>query len=205
MPGKKSTLFNPANIVTISRIAMLMLLAFAIRIDILWVRFTCIAMIPVLFYLDSLDGYLARHLHCSTKLGSVLDVAGDRIVENALWLILAYVRMIPIWIPVLIIVRGFITDGFRSVALAQGHTTFSMMKSRWGWWLVASPASRTSYAILKAVVFTAGTAIWAFKLSASSLLFAFYSLVAITLVQSILRSVLSVRESARLLDASPAQ
>jgi len=201
--NRETTLLNPANLVTISRIGMLMLLAFAIKVNVPAVRIGIVIMIPVLFYLDSLDGYLARHFNCSTKLGSVLDVAGDRIVENVLWLILAYFHVIPIWIPVLLIVRGFLTDGFRSVAIAQGHTTFSMMKSKIGWWMVASPLSRTSYAILKAVVFTLGIAIWGFKLSSmTSILTLFHILVALTVLQSLARGFFSIKESAKTLSSS---
>jgi len=159
----KKVLVSPANIVTFSRIIIIILLAFAIQINNFWVRLACFIMIPVIFYMDCLDGILARRFHCASKLGSVLDVAGDRIVENVLWVLLAYLRIIPVWIPVIVLVRGFITDGFRSVALANGFTTFSMMKSRLGWWFVASPLSRTSYAILKAVLFTIGIGLWSFN------------------------------------------
>ncbi|MBN2414056.1 CDP-alcohol phosphatidyltransferase family protein [candidate division KSB1 bacterium] len=162
-PVHRKVLASPANIVTLSRIVILLVLALAIQINNFWVRVICFLLIPVIFYMDSLDGFLARRLHCASKLGSVLDVAGDRIVENVLWVLLAYLHVIPVWIPVIVLVRGFITDGFRSVALANGYTTFSMMKSRLGWWLVASPLSRSGYAILKAVLFTTGIGIWSFK------------------------------------------
>lgn len=194
---KDVSIFNPANLVTIFRIAAVVLLAFTIRIDVPWIRITRVLSIPLLFYIDSLDGYLARHLNCSTRLGGILDVAGDRIVENVLWILLTYIKIIPLWIPVVVIVRGFITDGFRSAAAAQGHTTFSMMKSKLGWWFVASPASRTSYAILKAVIFTAGTAIWGFKLyQFSALIIIFKILVFVTLFQCLVRGIFAVKECA---------
>jgi len=199
-PDKDVTIFNPANLVTLSRIGILILLALTIRVNVYWIRVLCVSLVPLLFYLDSLDGYLARHLNCSTHLGGILDVAGDRIVENVLWILLAYVKIIPLWIPVIVIVRGFITDGFRSAAAAQGHSTFSMMKSKLGWWLVASPASRTSYAILKAVIFTIGISIWGFNLEhLFTLVLLFKILVAITLIQSLLRGTFTVRECAHLL------
>lgn len=188
-------LCTPANLVTLGRIALLLPLAVLIRLDSLWIRLFCLAMIPVLFYLDSLDGYLARRCDCETRLGALLDIAGDRIVENVLWLVLAYLHLIPFWIPVFVLIRGFLTDGFRSAALSAGEkSTFSMMRSKTGWWLVASPLSRTLYAVLKAAVFTAGVAIWTFELDLYGL---FYLLVALTLLHSTLRGVFTILESSR--------
>lgn len=188
-------LVNPANLVTFFRIALLGLLPIVLQVNVIGLRIAAIVTIPILFSLDSLDGYLARRLRCATKLGAVLDVVGDRIVENVFWLLLAYFRVIPVWIPVLVLMRGFITDGFRSAAAAKGHSTFSMMKSKTGWWLVASPASRTSYAILKSLVFTLGSMIWAFQLTDSGLLVsAFYLLLILTLLQCLLRGIFAIKE-----------
>jgi len=194
-PVHKKVLATPANIVTFSRIVILIVLAFVIQTDIFWVRLACFILIPIIFYMDSLDGFLARRLNCASKLGAVLDVAGDRIVENVLWLLLAYLNVIPVWIPIIVLVRGFMTDGFRSVALANGFTTFAMMKSRLGWWLVVSPLSRTSYAILKAVVFTVGIGIWSFKFGDIAwLAVSFNVLLYLTLAQCLVRGFYTIKE-----------
>ena len=191
----KKVTSSPANIVTFSRIVILFVLAFAIQINNFWVRLACFFLIPVIFYMDSLDGYLARKLNCASKLGSVLDVAGDRIVENVLWVLLAYLDVIPVWIPIIVLVRCFLTDGFRSVALANGFTTFAMMKSRLGWWLVASPLSLTSYAILKAVIFTIGVGIWSFNFGDIAwLVISFNILLYLTLALCLVRGFYSVKE-----------
>ena len=39
-----------------------------------------------------------------------VDIAGDRIVEMALWVIFADLDLIPIWVPLLVISRGAIVD-----------------------------------------------------------------------------------------------
>jgi CDP-diacylglycerol---glycerol-3-phosphate 3-phosphatidyltransferase len=197
---ENAKLFNPANVVTLTRIGLLVVLALLLQIDSQWVKITALLLIPIIFYMDSLDGYLARHLDCATQLGSVLDVVGDRIVEMVLWMFLGFIGLVPLWIPVLVIVRGFITDGFRNIAIAKGHTTFSMMKTKIGWWCVASPLSRTSYAVAKAVVFCFGIAIWAFSLqSFPAVMFSFYLLVGLTLLHSLIRAVFSIIESVKLM------
>ncbi|MBN1542793.1 CDP-alcohol phosphatidyltransferase family protein [candidate division KSB1 bacterium] len=193
-------LFNPANLVTIGRIALLIVTVLLVQYPNFWIRTFCIAVIPVIFYLDSLDGYLARHHRCATRLGSVLDIVGDRIVESILWILLGFLKVVPLWIPILVLVRGFLTDGLRSIAIAGGQTPFSMMKSRMGWWCVASPFSRTSYAILKAVVFTLGLMLWSYSLPAESTLQTIFTiLVVVVLLQSLVRAFYSIRESLSLL------
>ncbi|OGC06086.1 hypothetical protein A2V82_01670 [candidate division KSB1 bacterium RBG_16_48_16] len=192
---KYSTLATPANLVTYGRILLLFSLAFSFRIDNQVIRIGCIVCVPLLFYLDSLDGYLARHLDCKTKLGSVLDVVGDRIVENVLWLLLAYLHLIPFWIPVLIISRGFLIDGFRSIATAQGQTPFSIMRTFWGRLFVSSPLSRTSYALSKAILFTLGLSIWSLQLQdVNGIIVLFTALVFLNVVFCLLRGYYAVKE-----------
>ena len=190
----RKELRTAANLVTISRILLLLPLALAAQVESTFFRAVLVAMVPIIFYLDSLDGYLARTYNCSTKLGSVLDVAGDRIVENVLWLLLAYARVIPVWIPVIILARAFITDAFRSVAVAKGYSIYEMMTNKMEYWLVASPASRSSYAVFKAIVFTLGMAIWTFQLQAhSNLIFVFQIFLSITVAHCLLRGYATIK------------
>ena len=195
MKEYRKTLTTPANLVTFGRILLLIALAFALQYNVQWIRILTFIMIPVLFYLDSLDGMLARKFNCSTKVGGILDIAGDRIVENVLWVLLAYLHIIHFWIPVIILVRGFITDAFRSAAIAKGHTSFSMMPPKsLSWWFVASPLSRTSYAISKAILFTMGVGIWSFKISHWTWLEpAFNTLLVFTVTLCLLRGIFTVK------------
>ncbi len=188
------TLSTPANLVTFTRIIMLVALVFALQFNEQWIRIAAFALIPVIFYMDSLDGMLARKLNCATKVGGILDIAGDRIVENVLWVLLAYLDIIPLWIPIVILVRGFITDAFRSAAISKGHSTFSMMDSKIGWWFVASPLSRTTYAVAKAILFTIGIGIWSFHLAQFNwLMVSFNSLLYFTVILCLLRGFYAVR------------
>jgi CDP-diacylglycerol--glycerol-3-phosphate 3-phosphatidyltransferase len=123
----------------------------------IWSRLLAAVIALVVIIGDWLDGHLARRLNQSTTLGSLLDVAADRIVECVLWIVLADLRLIPVWIPVVIISRGILTDTLRGYALKFGHSGFgnkTMMQSKVGRWLTGSPFMRTSYAVLKAFSFS---------------------------------------------------
>ena len=105
---------------------------------------------------DWLDGVAARRWHADSKMGGVMDIAGDRIVENVWWITFAWLRLIPLWVPVVVITRGFLTDAIRSYALSRGETAFgreAMIRSRLGFALVASRASRAIYGGAKVLAF----------------------------------------------------
>ncbi len=106
--------------------------------------------------LDGLDGYVARMRNESSKLGSVLDILGDRIVENAYWVVFAVLGWVGVWVPLVVLSRGIITDGLRSIALADGYTAFgetSMIKNKIGNFITASRFSRGAYGGAKALAF----------------------------------------------------
>jgi CDP-diacylglycerol--glycerol-3-phosphate 3-phosphatidyltransferase len=90
-----------------------------------------------------------------TDLGSVLDIAIDRVVENALWIVFAHLHMVPVWIPLVYVVRSFVVDGLRSYALAKGHSAFGMMHSPLGRFLVSGRFMRDLYGGAKACAFGA--------------------------------------------------
>lgn len=118
---------------------------------------TCFWLTVIVIWMDGLDGYVARKFNESSKMGAVIDILGDRVVEQVYWVTFLALGWIPLWIPLVVIVRGVLVDGFRAVALEQGYTAFgdsTMMKSPLGVLLVSSRFSRFTYAIAKAVAFS---------------------------------------------------
>jgi CDP-diacylglycerol---glycerol-3-phosphate 3-phosphatidyltransferase len=106
--------------------------------------------------LDGLDGYIARKRNLATPFGAQLDILGDRVVENLFFTFFAASGLISFWVPVLFFVRGTLTDFLRGLAARSGRSGFgrnSMIETWWGRSLVASRASRASYAALKCACF----------------------------------------------------
>ncbi len=120
---------------------------------ILWTAF---ALTILVIWADGLDGYFARKLKQTSKFGGILDIAGDRCVEMAYWIVFAALQWIPVFVPLLYLVRGTFVDAMRSHASEQGLTAFganTMMQSGLGKFLVASNFSRFTYAVVKALAF----------------------------------------------------
>lgn len=71
---------------------------------------------------DFLDGWLARRLDCATNLGVFLDPLADKVFANVLLVYLACERpdWVPLWIVLVLLVREFAVQGFRSLAPCVG-------------------------------------------------------------------------------------
>ena len=111
---------------------------------------------PLLFLiiaLDGVDGYVARRNNETSVFGSIFDIAVDRVVENVLWIVLAHLGLVPVWVAIVFIVRGIFVDSIRYAAITEGETAFGMMWSRLGRFLVAGRFMRGFYGTLKAMTF----------------------------------------------------
>jgi CDP-diacylglycerol--glycerol-3-phosphate 3-phosphatidyltransferase len=142
-----------ANTITLARLPLLLLLVAFLFVPLWQVRLMGLGLLIILYLMDWFDGYVARLRNEVTEMGAVLDIALDRAVENILWITFMYLGMVPLWVPIVFLIRSFIVDGIRGVALAQGKSGFGMMHSPVGRFLVASRFMRAFYGLAKAVVF----------------------------------------------------
>mgnify|MGYP000620047087 FL=1 len=146
-----------ANIISISRIFFVF-----VAVALLYFKNSNVAYITsftltvLAFALDGLDGYVARKFHEESKLGSVLDIMGDRIAEYAYWIILSHLGWVPVVFPIIVVTRGVITDSLRSIAMERGLIAFgkgSMLEDPVCQWLCGAKPMKIGYAVAKAVAF----------------------------------------------------
>jgi phosphatidylglycerophosphate synthase len=110
----------------------------------------------LIIWMDGWDGFAARLLNESSPAGAVIDIVCDRVVEQAYWVTFSVLGWVPLWMVLIIIMRGVVVDGLRGLALQAGYTAFgssTMMRHPLGVLLVSSRFSRWSYAVLKAAAF----------------------------------------------------
>lgn len=144
---------NIPNFISICRILLAIIIIFLLFQPEQSLRIIAFIMSLIIIPLDALDGYLARKLKQETKSGAFLDIISDRFVESIFWLGFAFLGLVSIVVPLIIIIRGILTDSIRNIALKKGYEPFKMMKSKFSTWLVASRFNRFIYAFLKATVF----------------------------------------------------
>ena len=142
-----------ANLITLSRLLLLLVVAWLFYQPPTAWSFASFFLIIFIFVSDGLDGYVARKRNETSLFGALFDIAGDRIVELTLWIVAADTDLVPVWVPLVFIIRGVVVDTIRSSAVAQGNAPFASMRSPLGKLLVAGKFMRILYAVAKASAF----------------------------------------------------
>lgn len=125
---------------------------------------------------------IAKH----AKYGARMDVAGDRAVEYLMWIVFTYVRILPIFVIIIIVIRHSFVD-----ALMGNKGTSSKMKSRFGYWVYSSNIGRGGINVVKFLAFAYLTLayVWGYPLLIG------YALTAILVAYILLRGAAEVYES----------
>jgi len=114
------TILNLPNILTMTRIAAIPLLAVLLMSPSRLAGFWATAIFSLASITDWLDGYLARRMGIVTIFGKFLDPIADKlIVMAALIMILPFGR-VPAWMVLVILGREIIITGLRGIASSEG-------------------------------------------------------------------------------------
>ena len=70
---------------------------------------------------DFVDGNYARKNNMVTDFGKVMDAIADKVLVNGVLIILAYTKMLPVIIPVIIITRDTVVDSIKMIAGKKGN------------------------------------------------------------------------------------
>jgi len=155
-----------ANAITVGRLILLFVVVGLIYQGSVPVIGVSMFLIAFVFASDGFDGWVARRRGSTSPFGAVFDIAGDRIVENVLWVVFAHLDLIPVWTPLLVLTRGFVVDGLRSLSYAEGMTAFgeqNMMRSPLTRWLTAGRSMRAVFGYAKAGGFVFLTGLEAYR------------------------------------------
>ncbi len=142
-----------ANAITLARIPLLIVVVLLLFLGGPVIRIVTAGLVAVLIFMDTLDGIVARYRQETGMLGSKLDIAVDRIVEQVMWIVYAQLGLISAAIPIIFIIRGGLVDTVRSFSVVWGETSFGMMQTKWGRRLVGSNFMRTLYGAAKVIAF----------------------------------------------------
>lgn len=195
-----------ANAITLSRLGFLALSVFLLHVPDVTARLVAFFLIIITILIDAIDGVVARRRGSMSALGAVLDIAIDRVVENVFWITFVSLGLVPLWIALVVVTRGILTDAVRGFAMGQGLEPFEMMRTSWGRWLVSQRFMRGLYGLAKAVTFPALALLHAANLAWSNIPQAAnlpalralaYGLVAITIAMNLLRGLPVLIESRR--------
>jgi cardiolipin synthase len=60
---------------------------------------------------DGIDGYLAKRYNWHTRLGGLLDPVADKLLVNGLFITMASMQLVPLWLAAVVILRDVIIIG----------------------------------------------------------------------------------------------
>ena len=110
--------------------------------------------IAVIFILDAVDGIVARRRNETSKRGTFLDTLADRLIENTFWIYFTAIGIISLWIPIVIMARGLITDTLqRSHGSPENGWTYTLTRSRISRGLYGGVKMLTFMSLASATVF----------------------------------------------------
>ena len=121
-----------ANLITFLRV----LLTFSVIVVLKHVHplhIVCIPTISLIFFLDAIDGIVARRRNETSEFGARLDIIGDRVIEMVFWVYFTAASYLPLWIPFVVLTRGILTDNVKKSIttatdnLVQIHTNTLMV------------------------------------------------------------------------------
>lgn len=120
---------NPANAVTVSRIALVPPFAFCMYLAAtgppgtqVWARWSAAGIFAVASLTDYVDGYLARRLSVDSETGQWLDPLADKILVGGALATLVVFREFPLWAALVITLREVVVASLRSAAVKRGHS-----------------------------------------------------------------------------------
>lgn len=143
-----------ANLITLSRLLLLIVVVVIAYQPPGWLQFFNVLLLILVFVSDGLDGYVARRRNETSQFGAMFDIAGDRIVELTMWIVLSDLDLVPVWVPIVFVVRGTIVDAIRASQMrSRRESPFALMETALGRWLVAGRFMRGFYAVVKATAF----------------------------------------------------
>jgi len=116
----RNEIWNLPNSLTLFRIFLVPFLVVVLLTK--FSDFVGLAIFLVAALTDYFDGYFARKLNRTTRLGALLDPIADKLLMSAAFISLVELGLAKAWMVVIIIGREFAVSGLRSIAAQLGVT-----------------------------------------------------------------------------------
>jgi CDP-diacylglycerol--glycerol-3-phosphate 3-phosphatidyltransferase len=116
-----TTILNLPNILTLSRALLIPVIiagVYSLRVPMLILS---ISLLILIWVLDYFDGFIARKRNLVTLFGTFIDPIVDKMTVLSLFFVFSDLGLIPLWLPLLLLFREFLTSGIRQVSSLKGE------------------------------------------------------------------------------------
>ena len=144
----------PANVVSVSRV-VLTFFVISVWGHHRWLDVVLIGTIVLIIALDAVDGWIARKRHETSEVGAMLDTLADRLIENTFWIYFSVSGLLPVWVPIVVMARGFLTDALQGL--------HGVPQTGWRYALTRTRISRAVSGVSKLLAFTSLASVSVFE------------------------------------------
>ncbi|MFH1373611.1 MAG: CDP-alcohol phosphatidyltransferase family protein [bacterium] len=102
---RPSDFLQPANLLSLSRILLTPVIGYFLSQPDSQATLICVILLIIAAITDGLDGYVARRMNLTGRLGMILDPLADKIMAAALVILLIFFRDFPFWLAAAIVGR----------------------------------------------------------------------------------------------------
>lgn len=161
------------NALTLSRGLLTLVIVLLFFVEIPWKYAIIFLLFVITTATDFFDGYLARRWKTISEFGIVFDSLFDKILTLTMFLLLAPLEIIPLWLLAALTLRDLFVDGVKNFSLSKGIPIPAIRSGKWKFVFQVIMLS----AALLALAFPANTVFKPLALQAGlvALLFSYYS------------------------------
>jgi CDP-diacylglycerol--glycerol-3-phosphate 3-phosphatidyltransferase len=105
-------IFFVSNLISVFRIILLIPVSYLLLTGFESKNTLIIILVLCMYLSDLMDGFLARRLNEVSEFGKVIDPLADKISVIVISLILLYLKRIPLWFVLIIVIRDLLIFGF---------------------------------------------------------------------------------------------
>ncbi len=121
---EKASLWTLPNRLSVIRILFIPLIIIFISSEEQELIFAACLLFIIAGITDGLDGFFARRMSMTSRLGLYLDPIADKLLVSSVLITLSYYRLIPLWMTITLVAREFLINGLRSFYAMEGIAVY---------------------------------------------------------------------------------
>jgi CDP-diacylglycerol---glycerol-3-phosphate 3-phosphatidyltransferase len=112
------------NRLSVIRILFIPLIILCMEQDFPNAHFSAFLLFLIAGITDGLDGFVARRMRMTSKLGLYLDPIADKLLVSSVLITLTYENLVPLWVTILLVCREFLINGLRAFLAYEGIAVY---------------------------------------------------------------------------------
>ncbi len=127
---EKTSVWTLPNRLSLIRILFIPLIIFLIATQEDQLLFASSLLFIIAGITDGLDGWIARRMRLTTRLGLYLDPIADKLLVSSVLIALTYYHVVPLWVTIVLVGREFVINSLRSFYATEGIAIYPSLAGK---------------------------------------------------------------------------